>query len=285
MKTIFSLCLLTISYFSLAQLQFADIGSESAFCRLHDWQSGNGVVFAAPSGGTPPYTYLWENLTTGQTASNSTWGGLNPDDYHIIIWDSLNDSIFQIVTVDSINPDVSFNVVSSGLTPQGNDFYWGEAAVDVDFENTSTGIYNFNNPNSDTTFLWQMTQFEDWHQTDYSTESFTYSFGGTWGVTLIGINKNGCSDTAKAHIWLNGPASVNENQFEMDIINLENSLQILMSQPDEYVVEVYDVQGRLMQHKSCLGESAILNFQSDGIIIVSVRNKEGIEIRKKIQLN
>ena len=116
-----------------------------------------------------------------------------------------------------------------------------------------------------------MTQFEDWYETFvFSTETYTYNYGGTWGMKLVAVNHHGCSDTAKAHIWLNGPASINENQFEMNILNLDNSIQILMSQSDEYVAEVYDVQGRLMQQKSFLGESAILDFESDGIIIINV---------------
>jgi len=48
---------------------------------LFDFQSGNGVVFAAATGGVPDYTYLWTNLETGDTEDNTTWGGLNPGNY------------------------------------------------------------------------------------------------------------------------------------------------------------------------------------------------------------
>ena len=93
-------------------------------------------------------------MSTGQTSSNTTWGGLNPGQYQIIVWDALNDSIFETVEVDSINPEAILTLTSSGLTHQGNDIYWGEAGVNVEFESTSTGVYNFNDPNSDTSVFW-----------------------------------------------------------------------------------------------------------------------------------
>ena len=35
-------------------------------------------VYASASGGTPDYDYIWEDLTTGATTTNTTWGGRNP---------------------------------------------------------------------------------------------------------------------------------------------------------------------------------------------------------------
>lgn len=61
------------------EMIFSELGKTPAMCRLYGYQSGNGVVFAAVTGGTPDYTYLWENLETGATTASSTWGGLNPE--------------------------------------------------------------------------------------------------------------------------------------------------------------------------------------------------------------
>ncbi|WP_035843213.1 PKD domain-containing protein, partial [Crocinitomix catalasitica] len=46
-------------------LEFVELGYEPAYCRLYDYQKGNGVVKAAMIGGVADYGYLWTNLQTG----------------------------------------------------------------------------------------------------------------------------------------------------------------------------------------------------------------------------
>ena len=288
MKIILFLALLGSSCITNAQqLEFAEVSSEPAYCRLFHYQSGNGIVFGYANGGTSPYTYEWKNLDNGQTSTNTTWGGLNPGSYQITAWDAVNDSIFQTIELDSVNPQASFDVVSAGLSPQGNDLFWGEASVDVDFVNTSTGVLNFNDPFQDTTFFWKMTQFQDFYQvTSFTTESYTYDFGGTWGVTLVAINKNGCSDTAKAHIWLNGTVGLEDVEAENFAWFSDNRIRVQMHNEGNYDLQLLDLNGRLIKKEKFSGKSTSTDFNyTEGLYLVLVKAEGEVKFIKKIVVN
>ena len=175
-------------------LYFIQFGYEPAYCRVFSYQSGNGVVFAAASGGTPDYTYLWTNLQTGITSNNSTWGGLNPGNYQIAITDDNGCVLTDVITVDSLNPVADFNLSS----PEFSSDYVGNAIVNVHFENQSTNFSNPNDPNSDTTFFWNFGMAgASWILSHDVFETFdqTYTTGGTYDVCLVAYNNNGCTDT------------------------------------------------------------------------------------------
>jgi len=175
-------------------LYFVQLGVEPAYCRQFYYQSGNGVVFAAASGENPNYSYLWTNLTTGATTSNTTWGGLNPGDYQILVTNNQGCTLTETVTVDSLNPLADFEMSSADFTT----LYEGTAPVDVHFVNQSLYYANPNDPNADTTFFWNFNYDNStWiisHDINETYDS-TYSEGGVYDVCLVAINKNGCSDT------------------------------------------------------------------------------------------
>ena len=107
-----------------------DTGFDPAFCRVFDFQNGNGQVFASASGGTPDYTYLWTDLSDPtSTTTNTTWGGRNPGDYLIVATDANGCTIERTVTVDSLNPVASFTTVSDDL----NSDCQGVGPVEVEF--------------------------------------------------------------------------------------------------------------------------------------------------------
>ncbi len=177
------------------ELVFTELGYEPAFCRLYPYQSGNGVVYASAGGGTPDYTYVWENLATGETHNPTTWGGLNPGDYQITITDDAGCVLTQIVTMDSLNPIADFDVASAEL----NSILEGTAVVCATFTNQSINFANPNDPLADTTFFWNLNTPEaQWILTHNFFETFDtcYSVGGTYIVCLVAQNKNGCVDTA-----------------------------------------------------------------------------------------
>ncbi|MFT4602776.1 MAG: hypothetical protein ACI857_002963 [Arenicella sp.] len=212
MKKLLLLAILGSACFTNAQqLQFSEIGTENAFCRLFNYQSGNGVVYAAVTGGTPDYTFQLTNLLTGEITSNSTWGGLNPGQYEVKVWDDVNDSIVQIVTLDSINPVANFDIIGQNVS-EITAGYVGYAPVTVVMYNTSTGFANFGNPNSDTTFFWQFEAGNVWGIThDYNyTPNYYYSTGGTYEISLVALNKNGCTDTTTKLIGLFDLADADE---------------------------------------------------------------------------
>ena len=185
-------------------LYFVQLGADPAYCRLYSYQSGNGVVFAAASGQNPNYTYEWTNLSTGQTWSNTTWGGLNPADYQIVVTNAQGCTLTGIVTVDSLNPEADFEMSS----PQFTSLYEGTAVVDVHFVNQSVNFANPNDPNADTTFFWNFsTPSGPWIISHYLEDTYdtSYAIGGVYQVCLVAINKNGCVDTTCKELIIYDP--------------------------------------------------------------------------------
>lgn len=178
-------------------LYFSEFGVKPAYCRLHEYQNGNGVVFGAAAGGTPDYTYLWTNLDNGETSPNSTWGGRNPGNYELMAIDENGCIIKQHVLLDSLNPIADFTVISDQL----NSDLKGTAPVEAIFVNTSQFFANPENPIADTTFFWNInTPQDDWVITHDFFKSFDTTYlakGETYeiDVCLVAQNSNGCVDT------------------------------------------------------------------------------------------
>jgi gliding motility-associated-like protein len=191
-------------------LEFSEIGYEPAYCRLYSYQSGSGQVYAAATGGTPDYTYLWENLGTGATSINTTWGGLNPGDYEITVTDNNGCILTQIIVLDSLNPFSEFDVVSQQL----NANLEGTATVcvdlinqsmyftdeDADSDGDSTFWWNFNYPDAQTT-LHQDAEY-------YTVFDTCYAEGGTYEICLKIQNKNGCEHETCKTITVFDPLKV-----------------------------------------------------------------------------
>ncbi|MEX1002692.1 MAG: gliding motility-associated C-terminal domain-containing protein [Crocinitomicaceae bacterium] len=175
-------------------LFFKDLDAEPAYCRLYSYQSGNGVLFAAASGGTPDYDYLWLNLTDSSSWVNTTWGGLNPGDYQITVTDANGCILVETITLDSLNPEADFILSSPEFTAE----WEGTAPVFVNFQNTSMYFSNPNNPQADTTFFWNFGTDENWilSKSIYDEFDTVYTEGGEYEVCLVAINKNGCTDTS-----------------------------------------------------------------------------------------
>ncbi len=192
-----------------AELVWSQIGYEPAYCRQFYYQSGNGVVYAAAAGGTPDYSYLWTNLGTGATSTNTTWGGLNPGEYQIVATDDNSCTLTQIITLDSLNPIAAFTPSSAQFLTPG--VCEGTAIVEVNFVNNSENFANPNNPSADTTFFWNFNTpdpattgwvlSEDWYE-QFDT---IYADSGSYNVCLVAINKNGCTDTTCKIILVHDP--------------------------------------------------------------------------------
>lgn len=187
-------------------LYFSEFGYEPADCRLFSYQNGNGVVFAAAAGGTPDYDYMWTNNTTGVTSTNTTWGGLNPATYTMVVTDDNGCTLTQTVELDSVSPIADFDVASDEFLTAG--VYEGTAIVCVEFTNQSQYYANPNDPNADTTFFWNLnTPDAGWvisHDVDEVFDT-CYTSEGVYTVCLVALNKNGCSDTSCADMIIYDP--------------------------------------------------------------------------------
>lgn len=197
------------------EIVFEEFGSEPAYCRMFSYQSGNGVVFASASGGVPDYTYEWENLQTGATSNNTTWGGLNPGTYQMTVTDDEGCTLVQTIELDSLNPIAAFDVVSTQLDANLE----GTAVVCADFVNQSLYYANPNDPNADTTFFWEMGYDQPWQISHDVNEVFDtcYYTEGQFEVCLVALNKNGCTDTACQILTIHDfPVLVAPNVFTPD---------------------------------------------------------------------
>lgn len=183
-------------------LFFTELGTRPALCRRFGYQSGSGVVFAAAGGGTPNYSYQWDNLLEETYSTNSTWGGQNPGEYLITVIDDNGCVLSTTVQLDSLNPIAQIDVVSDDL----NTDLQGTVPVDVTFINQSLYFADSLDPESDTTFFWTLNggSGEPWIYTDDYFKQFdtTYTTGGIYTVCLVAINKNDCRDTTCVELEL-----------------------------------------------------------------------------------
>ncbi|TAL60315.1 MAG: PKD domain-containing protein, partial [Bacteroidetes bacterium] len=127
-----------------------------------------GSATVTTSGGTTPYTYLWSNGQTASTASNLSAGS-----YSVIITDANGCSSTQAVIITgTLFPIAQFstNPVCLGTPTQ--------------FTDQSTG--------SPTSWSWD---FGDGNTATQQSPSHTFAAAGTYSVTLIVTNANGCPDT------------------------------------------------------------------------------------------
>lgn len=176
------------------ELVFSELGFEPAYCRLYGYQSGNGVVFAAATGGMPDYTYEWTDTETGIVSDNSTWGGLNPTTCIIEIIDANGCVLTATIELDSLNPIAAFTVDSDQL----NEDCEGTELVIANFINESENFANPNNPGADTSFFWHLGYNNaTWYLThDYfEVVDTVYPGEAVCEVCLVATNKNGCTDT------------------------------------------------------------------------------------------
>ncbi len=190
---------------------FTEWGSDSAYCRLYNYQSGNGYVYAAVVGGIPVYNYEWTYLVDGSTSNNTTWGGRNPGDHRINVTDAGGCVLTKIIHVDSINPEASFTFTSAQLNADNE----GTAPITVEYTNTSRFFADPNDPDNDTLFLWDMdrTVIDDWLISRDWFEKFDTTYearGESYRIEtcLIAYNKNGCSDTACQIITIFEPPAI-----------------------------------------------------------------------------
>ncbi|MBN4072519.1 PKD domain-containing protein [Crocinitomix catalasitica] len=180
-------------------IEFAEIGYEPAYCRIYDYQIGNGQVYAAAFGGVPSYTYLWTALPAASppdTSENTTWGGLNPGDYQMVVTDANGCTLTQVITLDSVNPTAILDLSSAQL----NGANQGTAEVCIELMNTSIYFANPLNPIADTSFWLSMDYPKDpyvLYQDDdfWLTFDTCYTEGGQYNVCLKIQNKNGCEDS------------------------------------------------------------------------------------------
>jgi len=230
------------------ELVFNEFGSDPAFCRLFDYQSGNGVIFAAAAGGTPDYDYEWINLGDSTTYTNTTVGGLNPGTFEMTVTDNNGCKLVGVIEVDSLNPVADFDANSSQFLIPGE--LEGTAPVTVTFNNNSLNFANPNDPQADTTFFWNLNfDYTSWYVSHDINESLdtTYTGEEVYTVCLVAINKNGCTDTTCKDIIVHDvPLLVTPNIFTPGTsgANDDFTFEIRSQAVEEFTAVIVDRWGK-----------------------------------------
>jgi hypothetical protein len=127
--------------------------------------ANNGTATAAPTGGTPAYAYLWNNLATTQTIT-----GLTPGTYTVTTTDINNCSAVQTVTVNSFNCNLSSSITAVNSTCNG--------------ANNGTATANVTGATNPVTYLWS---------NGATNSSLSGLAPGTYTVQIL--DANGCPST------------------------------------------------------------------------------------------
>lgn len=117
--------------------------------------ANDGTASAAPSGGTPGYTYEWSN--GGLTA---TITGLAPGNYTVTVGDANGCTAVQAVTVNSFNCNITSNTAFTNITCNGANngtaalnltgavdpiaYAWSNGAITSSVSGLSPGTYTVN---------------------------------------------------------------------------------------------------------------------------------------------
>lgn len=215
MKNIFSVLFFLFSYQVISQCETFDFwisGYEPAYCRISSLQTGNGVVYAAATGGSEPYTYLWTNLQTGSTTTNTTWGGLNVGYYEIRVTDQMGCVLIDTLRLaDSLNPIADFKVLSNEI----DSMMTGNAPVEFQVVNTSQNVGWIGDPLEDEPIFWSIGNCEPYFARwdVFQPQQIKYYSESEQEVCLAISNSQGCVDTTCKVISVKGYA-------ETDTVNI-----------------------------------------------------------------
>ncbi|MBL7826328.1 MAG: T9SS type A sorting domain-containing protein, partial [Saprospiraceae bacterium] len=115
----------------------------------------DGTATANPSGGTAPFTYLWNNDATTQTIT-----GLAPGNYSVVVTDANGCTTQQSVTVNSYNCALSGSIVGTDVTCFGANngtatvsfvggtepftYAWSNGETTASISGLNAGIYTVN---------------------------------------------------------------------------------------------------------------------------------------------
>ena len=106
--------------------------------------SSNGSLTVFASGGTAPYTYIWQDTPLNDTTINSLRPGLTADNYQVTVVDA-NQCAEVVGTATLEDPpriELSFSEIQPVSCFSGSND--GEARVTAGYENGTTGLFTIN---------------------------------------------------------------------------------------------------------------------------------------------
>ncbi|MBI2968123.1 MAG: PKD domain-containing protein [Bacteroidetes bacterium] len=204
---------------------------------------GDGTAMVNATGGTPPYTFLWDAAAGNQTDSTAT--GLSGGTYSVSVYDGTGCLAIQSASVTEPALLALIATVTDANSPGNND-----GAIDITVTG-GTGAY---------TYLWSNSE---------TTEDISGLSAATYTVTVT--DANNCvvvySDTVKLITGLR----YNPQPFELKIFpnpfKNETNIQYDLSAPSNVSVEIYSLIGEKVV-------SIIDEVQSAGVYTYSFNTKE-----------
>ena len=150
--------------------------------------ASDGSVTLNVSGGSPAFTYSWNN-----GASTKNISGLSPGVYSVVVSDAVGCSTLFIDTVGSANPNYA---LAFSANPQA-----GAPPLIPAFANNTPNLSNYN-------FTWYFGDGSS-ASNNNATVFHTYQFNGLYDITLVATSiATGCTDTLTktGYIFVSGGA-------------------------------------------------------------------------------
>jgi gliding motility-associated-like protein len=186
---------------------------------------GNGTATVVATGGTGTYTYLWSNGQTTQTAT-----GLQAGSYTVVVNDGTCAVTVSAGVLSIPGPTAGFSAHPTVLTVMDNP---------VSFLNNSSGVI--------VNCLWN---FGDGSATETGNSvTHLYDIIGTFLVTLVVTDNNGCMDTVSDTIKVKDIYAIYiPNAFSPngDGINDTWYPKGISIDPNNYDCKIFDRWGKLM---------------------------------------
>lgn len=227
------------------QFLINELGKEPQRCRTSALQGTNGVVYASAAGGVEPYNFLWTNLETGQTSTNSTWGGLKVGDYFLTVTDQMGCYREAHVRLDSVNPIADFKFIGAELTSN----YEGFLPLDLELINTSKNAEYVGGPWPVENYCWwKLHTSQVWDSTNFhKILNFSTIDTGSFEFCLAVQNQNGCVDTACKTVVALNPTIENE-PIEMTVSSISGKVFIELRTNSIVKFSLYDLAGRIVYY-------------------------------------
>ncbi len=196
--------------------------SISGFTNITCFGQNTGDATVIANGGTPNYSYLWNNSQNTQTATNLIAGT-----YSVIVIDNNGCSSTSLVTItEPTNVSVSYNTISniscygesngsisinvSGGTPSYS-YLWSNALINDTINNLTAGIYNLTITDSNNcTYNSSVTVTEPTQITATFTSSNITCFGLNNGTATANVNGG---TAGYNYLWDNSSTSQTTNNL------------------------------------------------------------------------
>jgi hypothetical protein len=179
----------------------------------------------------------------------------------------------------------NFGEISGNLNPASFG-YTGFIYESAEYINLSSGFANPNDPNTDTTFFWNLGLTGLWELSQDVNEIKSANYAaGDYNVCLVVMNKNGCDDTLCKQVHIFGPVSIESAESGEKFISLYSSHQDKMVYlncngfSENLLVEIFSVSGSCVAIFETNSNHTEIPFtQAPGVYVYTVKGMNSQEI-------